>query len=283
MLPASFPNLDCAATVVAKAKGLPQACITLLPFPAGTLRLLSSEDLPVGNGADDWTWARGLFNQILLLHMPYVSCFDLCQRKPGFHLLRSWLKYGFYESLFNYCYVTRKSTGNNQTRKSTTICRGIGGTMKIRISRRSAAIMISAVFGGLAVAAFMLLGPPKLLAKSESPDFCASCHVMEDEHTAWRHSGAHRRIKCVDCHLPNGNPAVHYMWKSIDGMKDVVSFNSGLVPETINLSAHGEKVVQTNCIRCHEATVSRMDQTRKCWGCHRQLRHRITGTVASRE
>ncbi len=154
--------------------------------------------------------------------------------------------------------------------------------MQMRITKRSAAILVSTIFGGAAIMAFMLLGPPKLLAKSESPEFCASCHVMEPEHTAWMHSGAHRRLKCVDCHLPNGNPVVHYTWKSIDGMKDVVRFNSGFVPERIELSDHGEKVVQENCVRCHEAAVARMDTTRKCWGCHRQLRHRLTGTIASR-
>ena len=154
--------------------------------------------------------------------------------------------------------------------------------MQLRISIRSVTIFVAAVLGGLAIMLFVLIGPPKLLAKSESPDFCASCHVMGEEYTAWQHAGAHRRLKCVDCHLPNSNPAAHYMWKSIDGMKDVVFFNSGFVPETITLSGHGEKVVQENCIRCHEATVVRMDQTRKCWGCHRQLRHRMTGSIASR-
>jgi len=155
--------------------------------------------------------------------------------------------------------------------------------MRFRISRRFLAVVVLALLGGAGVMFFVLLGPPKLLAKSESPDFCASCHVMEEQHKAWQHSGAHRRIRCVDCHLPNGNPVEHYVWKSIDGMKDVVVFNTGTVPERIELSSHGEKVLQSNCIRCHEAAVANMDQTRRCWGCHRQLRHRLTGTVVSRE
>ncbi len=154
--------------------------------------------------------------------------------------------------------------------------------MRPRVTKRFVIALLLAAPGGLAIMAFILIGPPKLLAKSESPNFCASCHVMEEEYTAWRHAGAHRRIKCVDCHLPNGNPVEHYVWKSIDGMKDVVLFHSGHVPETITLSAHGDHVVQANCVRCHEAAVARMDTTRKCWGCHRQLRHRLTGTVASR-
>ncbi|WP_330217060.1 cytochrome c nitrite reductase small subunit [Geobacter pickeringii] len=141
---------------------------------------------------------------------------------------------------------------------------------------------MAATAGVLALTAFLLVGPPRLLAKSESPEFCASCHVMGDQYAAWSHAGAHRRLKCVDCHLPNGNPVVHYVWKSIDGMKDVISFNTGHIPDPITLSGHGTKVLQANCIRCHEATVARMDTTRQCWGCHRQLRHKLTGIIATR-
>lgn len=129
------------------------------------------------------------------------------------------------------------------------------------------------------LALFILLGPPQLLAKSESPQFCASCHVMEDQHSAFMHSGAHRRNKCVDCHLPNDNVAMHYIWKSIDGMKDVLFFQSGHVPERITLSDHGAKVVKANCIRCHSELVSQMDTSRNCWSCHRRITHTGTGSI----
>ncbi len=155
--------------------------------------------------------------------------------------------------------------------------------MRLRISRRFLSYLAVAFLAGTFIALFLLLGPPGLLAKSESPDFCAGCHVMEDEHTAWRHSGPHARIKCVECHLPGGSPAEHYTWKAIDGMKDVVVFHTGTVPETITLSPHGEKVVQANCVKCHQGAVATMDQSRKCWSCHRQLRHRLTGIVGSRD
>lgn len=135
-------------------------------------------------------------------------------------------------------------------------------------------VVCGALFG-----LFLLLGPPHLLAKSESPDFCASCHVMEAQHTAFMHNGAHRRLKCVDCHLPNENLAAHYIWKSIDGMKDVVVFNSGKVPERITISAHGAAVLKANCIRCHETLVSQMDKSRNCWSCHRRITHNGTGAL----
>jgi cytochrome c nitrite reductase small subunit len=126
---------------------------------------------------------------------------------------------------------------------------------------------------------FLMLGPPQLLAKSDEPAFCVSCHVMEAEYEAWVHTGAHRREKCVDCHLPNENMTVHYVWKAIDGLKDVAFFYSGNVPERIELTAHGQKVLQSNCVRCHESTVMLIDTDRQCWGCHRRISHRLSGAI----
>ena len=130
-----------------------------------------------------------------------------------------------------------------------------------------------------AVMLFLFLGPPKLLAKSSSPDFCTGCHVMEANYEAWIHAGAHRRSRCVDCHLPNHNLGIHYIWKSIDGLKDALVFYSGRVPELIKLTSHGEKVLQANCIRCHESTVEFINHDRKCWGCHRRIAHRQSGAI----
>ena len=133
-------------------------------------------------------------------------------------------------------------------------------------------------FLAMCVALFLSFGPPKLLAKSETPLFCSSCHVMQSQYESWFHVGAHRTINCVDCHLPNRNLAAHYVWKSIDGMKDVMAFYGGRVPETIALSAHGQQTVQENCVRCHGERVARINQERNCWDCHRFLRHQLAGT-----
>ena len=151
--------------------------------------------------------------------------------------------------------------------------------MKSFLSGRRLKIAAIATTALALLALFILLGPPQLLAKSESPEFCASCHVMEDQHSAFMHSGAHRRNKCVDCHLPGDNVAMHYIWKSIDGMKDVLFFHSGHVPERITLSDHGAKVVKANCIRCHSELVSQMDTSRNCWSCHRRITHTGTGSI----
>ena len=136
-------------------------------------------------------------------------------------------------------------------------------------------VLAVVVLGG----AFAMFGPPHLLARSSEPNFCAGCHVMEAEFQAWAHTGAHRNIKCVDCHLPNHNMAMHYIWKSIDGFKDAWMFYSGKVTDRIILTDHGREVLQANCIRCHETTVSMISTDRDCWGCHRGVQHRRSGTI----
>lgn len=149
-------------------------------------------------------------------------------------------------------------------------------------SSRGLKFFILAVLLALGGGLFLMLGPPGLLAKTEAPEFCASCHVMEAQYEAWFHQGAHRRKACVECHLPHGNLAVYYTWKSIDGMKDVVVFNSGRVPERIVISDHGRKVLQGNCIRCHESAVEMINQERDCWTCHRRLSHTRSGAIETR-
>ena len=136
--------------------------------------------------------------------------------------------------------------------------------------------VILVVFLG-AAGLFVLFGPPQLYAKTGSPEYCGSCHVMEAEYDAWRHAGAHRRIKCIDCHLPNDNKVNHLAWKNIDGMTDMFKFYTGQVQENLRISDRGGKTVLENCKRCHEETIARISEDRKCWDCHRRLSHKVSG------
>lgn len=124
-------------------------------------------------------------------------------------------------------------------------------------------------------------GSSKSAEGTDKSEYCIGCHVMEAEYEAWMHSGAHRRKDCVDCHLPNENKFVHYLWKSIDGLKDLIVFHSGQVPERITISSHGREVLQNNCIRCHEITVMIIDTDRQCWNCHKRISHIHTGIRAT--
>jgi cytochrome c nitrite reductase small subunit len=137
-------------------------------------------------------------------------------------------------------------------------------------------VIILLVGGG-----FLAFGPPGIYAKSETPEFCGSCHVLEMEYEAWFHSGAHQRIKCVDCHLPNDTLARHLVWKAVDGVKDALAFHTGRISDPISLSKHGAAVVQDNCRRCHAEIISRINEDRQCWDCHRSLSHKRTGSIAT--
>jgi len=144
----------------------------------------------------------------------------------------------------------------------------------LRVNRRKVFLVSG---GGLVLLLFLLLGPPGLLEHSESPQFCGSCHSMVQQHLTWSHS-AHRGVRCVDCHLPNDNLANHFLWKGLDGSKDLFF---ELFPRQedyqIRLTAHGGKVLQGNCIQCHEGTVARMNQELSCVHCHRGVGHALTG------
>lgn len=136
------------------------------------------------------------------------------------------------------------------------------------------------VLVGAGLGAFLAFGPPQLYAKSGSPEFCGSCHVMESRYEAWFHAGAHRRAKCVDCHLPNDTAINHLVAKALDGGKEFLAFHTGRFADEIRLTPHGARVLRENCLRCHAETMARVNEDRNCWECHRRLGHKQTGAMA---
>lgn len=64
--------------------------------------------------------------------------------------------------------------------------------MKTAFKTKRLLVASAVVIFTTALGLFLLLGPPQLLAKSESPAFCASCHVMKPQYEAYMHNGAHR-------------------------------------------------------------------------------------------
>jgi len=133
-----------------------------------------------------------------------------------------------------------------------------------------------AVLAGTALLLFVGFGPPDVVHKTSSPEFCVTCHAMADQHDAWQKSALHRHLKCVDCHLPNNNKVNHLVWKSIDGTKDLVMNTLGMIGDPIGISGHGAGVAQANCVRCHGHMASHVNTTeRNCWSCHRRVSHRV--------
>lgn len=133
------------------------------------------------------------------------------------------------------------------------------------------------IAGMVVVGAGIFLGAaaPKLIAWSSTPQFCNSCHVMNDQYETWFMTGVHRTIQCIDCHLPNDNAANHFLWKGIDGTRDLVFFHTGIYEDPIEITDRGRGFIQKNCIRCHEGIVSRITTDgQECWSCHRRINHK---------
>ena len=120
---------------------------------------------------------------------------------------------------------------------------------------------------------------------SDAPETCMNCHVMNDAYASWRR-GSHARVaKCVDCHIPHGNPVAKLAFKAADGLKHSYVFTMGTQPQVLKLSKAAVPVVQANCVRCHLERFAMVRlpgaAQRKCWDCHNTVHGKVHGLSAS--
>jgi cytochrome c nitrite reductase small subunit len=148
------------------------------------------------------------------------------------------------------------------------------------LTRRRSLLLAGALWTALPLV--FLFGPPEFYEYSQSPGFCAACHVMQPQHASWTRMGKHREKTCVDCHLANRHWTSRLLRMGIDGGVGTAAFVSGMSRDPIRLSAHGRRTVQANCIRCHAEMVSRIDAARACWDCHRRATHVGAARIAER-
>ncbi len=109
----------------------------------------------------------------------------------------------------------------------------------------------------------------------DDPEACVNCHIMRDNYNAWQVS-THRSVGCNDCHVPH-SPVTKYLVKAENGFRHsyVFTFEN---TQVVRLAPIGEKVVEANCIRCHESSVSAIffgsaDGGLRCFECHRGVGH----------
>ena len=115
-----------------------------------------------------------------------------------------------------------------------------------------------------------------------APETCANCHVMDSQYENWYHAPHEKVTECVDCHLPHENTVAYYLEKGRQGGKDVYAFTTGNIPVSIRASDRSKKIIQSNCLRCHEQTVESITMgpqafDRYCWDCHRNVAHGARG------
>lgn len=115
-----------------------------------------------------------------------------------------------------------------------------------------------------------------------APETCANCHAMDSQYENWYHAPHEKVTECVDCHLPHQNMVAYYIEKGRQGAKDVYAFTTGNIPVAIRASDRSKSIIQSNCLRCHEATVDSIVMgaqpfDRYCWDCHRNVAHGARG------
>lgn len=153
---------------------------------------------------------------------------------------------------------------------------------------RSTVAVLMGIFFGLGAYAIYISKAPSYL--SDQPETCINCHVMNPQFYDWTHS-SHRNVShCNDCHVPHDNLFHKYYFKAQDGLRHATIFTLRKEPQVIYILDAGKKVVQSNCIRCHEQMVgmghlgsvlpiyhNRL-QERNCLDCHRETPHsRVNG------
>jgi cytochrome c nitrite reductase small subunit len=128
---------------------------------------------------------------------------------------------------------------------------------------------------------------------SDDPETCVNCHVMAPQYATWFRSSHREVASCNDCHVPHDNPARHYAFKASDGTRHAFMFTFRLEPQVIRIHSAGQRVVQENCVRCHDGILHattlmdvRGDDVRaveglRCWACHRDTPHGQVRGLAS--
>ncbi len=110
-----------------------------------------------------------------------------------------------------------------------------------------------------------------------NPSTCNNCHVMDAVYEGWYHAGHSEWTTCNECHTPHALVPKYFV-KAKSGYHHVTTFLFGEIPDAIRAKESSRQVVQENCIRCHEETVSAiadgmMDSGRYCFECHRSVAH----------
>src|SRR5574338_107027 len=92
----------------------------------------------------------------------------------------------------------------------------------------------------------------------DDPTTCNNCHVMDAVYEGWYHATHQSWATCVDCHTPHSF-IPKYLYKAKSGMNHVTMFSLGHIPEPLRAAEDTQRIVQANCIRCHEETVSEIN------------------------
>ena len=152
-------------------------------------------------------------------------------------------------------------------------------------------IIAAGVFAGLGLFAFYLGKAHAYL--SDRPEACVNCHIMAPQYATWNHSSHREKSHCNDCHVPHNNVLNKYYFKANDGLRHSTLFTLRKERQVIRILEPGAKVVQNNCIRCHEQLLvdprleasvvmyREVKEGRRCVECHQEVPHGRVNSLSS--
>lgn len=133
-------------------------------------------------------------------------------------------------------------------------------------------LLFIGVFAGIVAS----VATVKVLAYTDSPEFCASCHIMESAYTSFMDS-THAELACGDCHLPHDSMVNKYVFKAKSGIGHVYYNTLGEedIPNVLLPTEGSKEAINGNCIECHESTLQNVSHDAKdnCSDCHRAVPH----------
>lgn len=138
-------------------------------------------------------------------------------------------------------------------------------------------ILIVPIFSLLAVIGVGLYVTDFTAYLGNNPTSCNNCHVMDAVYESWYHGGHKQWAVCADCHTPHALIPKYWV-KAVSGYHHVTAFISGKFPPAIRAKESSRKIIQENCIRCHQTTVAPLLESsqpfdRTCFDCHRTVAH----------
>ncbi|HIQ05926.1 MAG TPA: cytochrome c nitrite reductase small subunit [Anaerolineae bacterium] len=112
---------------------------------------------------------------------------------------------------------------------------------------------------------------------SDDPNACLNCHVMREPFDGWSRSSHKATATCNDCHIPHGFPD-KWLAKGLNGWNHSWAFTTGDFAGPIRIRAFNARIVQQNCVSCHQALVSQvhrsgLQQELSCVACHGNVGH----------
>lgn len=92
---------------------------------------------------------------------------------------------------------------------------------------------------------------------STDPKACVNCHIMQPQYDGWQKASHHAVAVCVDCHLPQSF-VPKYLAKAENGWRHGKMFTTQNFEEPIVVQPAGRRILQDNCVRCHQALTQSM-------------------------